>query len=186
MNKVILIGRLTKDPEVRNTQGQTAYCNFTIAVDRRFKDQNGQRTADFINFIAWRQTATFLGSYFRKGSKVAVVGSIQTRTYDDNQGQKRYVTEVVVDEVEFADSSNSAQRDQAPNNNYSAPQPQQQPQQTYQAPVQNQAPVAPAPAPAPAPAAAPQAPQAPTTQIEPTVDPSFEIMDDNGELPFDV
>ncbi|HPG64303.1 MAG TPA: single-stranded DNA-binding protein [Saccharofermentans sp.] len=101
MNKVILIGRLTKDPEVKNTSSQVQFCNFTIAVDRRFKDANGQRQADFINCVAWRQTASFIGSYFRKGSKVAVVGSLQSRSYDDQSGQKRYVTEVVVDEVEF-------------------------------------------------------------------------------------
>lgn len=104
MNKVILIGRLTKDPEVKNTSSQVQFCNFTIAVDRRFKDANGQRQADFINCVAWRQTAAFIGSYFRKGSKVAVVGSLQSRSYDDQSGQKRYVTEVVVDEVEFMDS----------------------------------------------------------------------------------
>jgi len=106
MNKVIFIGRLTKDPEVKNTSSQVQFCNFTIAVDRRFKDANGQRQADFINCVAWRQTASFIGSYFRKGSKVAVVGSLQSRSYDDQSGQKRYVTEVVVDEVEFMDSKN--------------------------------------------------------------------------------
>lgn len=108
MNKVILIGRLTKDPEVKNTSSQVQFCNFTIAVDRRFKDANGQRQADFINCVAWRQTAAFIGSYFRKGSKVAVVGSLQSRSYDDQSGQKRYVTEVVVDEVEFMDSKNDS------------------------------------------------------------------------------
>ena len=108
MNKVILIGRLTKDPEVKNTSSQVQFCNFTIAVDRRFKDANGQRQADFINCVAWRQTASFIGSYFRKGSKVAVVGSLQSRSYDDQSGQKRYVTEVVVDEIEFMDSKNDS------------------------------------------------------------------------------
>lgn len=108
MNKVIFIGRLTKDPEVKNTSSQVQFCNFTIAVDRRFKDANGQRQADFINCVAWRQTAAFIGSYFRKGSKVAVIGSLQSRSYDDQSGQKRYVTEVVVDEVEFMDSKNDS------------------------------------------------------------------------------
>ena len=108
MNKVILIGRLTKDPEVKNTSSQVLFCNFTIAVDRRFKDNNGQRQADFINCVAWRQTASFIGSYFRKGSKVAVVGSLQSRSYEDQSGQKRYVTEVVVDEIEFMDSKNDS------------------------------------------------------------------------------
>lgn len=104
MNKVILIGRLTKDPEIKNTSSQVPLCNFTIAVDRRFKDQSGQRQSDFISCVAWRQTATFISSYFHKGNKIAVVGSIQTRSYDDNQGQKRYVTEVLVDEAEFVES----------------------------------------------------------------------------------
>lgn len=108
MNKVILIGRLTKDPEVKNTSSQVQFCNLTIAVDRRFKDNNGQRQADFINCVAWRQTASFIGSYFRKGSKVAVVGSLQSRSYEDQSGQKRYVTEVVVDEIEFMDSKNDS------------------------------------------------------------------------------
>ncbi|MBO7452728.1 MAG: single-stranded DNA-binding protein [Clostridiales bacterium] len=159
MNKVILIGRLAKDPEVRNTSNQTAVCSFTIAVDRRFKDGNGQRQADFINCVAWRQTATFIGNYFRKGSKIAVTGSIQTRTYDDNQGQKRYVTEVVVDEAEFCESSASGNGSRET--------------------------VAAAPASAPAPSQA--APEAPKTPI-PSVDTSiFEEKDDeDGDLPFDV
>lgn len=158
MNKVILIGRLTKDPEVRNTSNQTAFCNFSIAVDRRFKDNNGQRQADFINCVAWRQTASFIGSYFRKGSKIAIVGSLQTRTYDDNQGQKRYVTEVVVEEAEFADSANSGSRESAP--------------------------VAQAPAPAPSSAPVPEAPKAPAAPIDVSI---YEEKDDgNGELPFDI
>ncbi|MBO4242989.1 MAG: single-stranded DNA-binding protein [Clostridiales bacterium] len=106
MNKVMLVGRLTKDPELKNTSSQVQFCNFTIAVDRRFKDANGQRQADFINCVAWRQTASFIGSYFRKGSRIGIVGSIQSRSFDDNSGQKRYVTEVVVDEAEFVESGN--------------------------------------------------------------------------------
>jgi len=104
MNKWIGIGRLTKDPELKMTQNQTNFCNFIIAVDRRFKDANGQRQADFIACVAWRQTAEFVAKYFKKGSKIAVVGSIQTRTYEDQNGQKRLVTEVIVDEAEFVES----------------------------------------------------------------------------------
>lgn len=107
MNKVILVGRLTKDPELKNTASQIPFCNFTVAVDRKFKDQSGQKQADFINCVAWRQTASFIGSYFHKGSKIGIVGSIQSRTYDDSNGQKKYVTEVLVDEAEFIDSANS-------------------------------------------------------------------------------
>lgn len=109
MNKVELIGRLTKEPEIKLTSNQTQYCNFTIAVDRRFKDANGQRQADFINCVAWKQTAVFIQKYFHKGNKIGVVGSIQTRSYDDQNGQKKFVTEVIVDEVEFVESQQSAQ-----------------------------------------------------------------------------
>ena len=105
MNKVILMGRLTKEPEVKNTANGTAVAKFTLAVDRRFKDANGQKQTDFISCLAWRQTATFISSYFHKGSKIAITGSIQTRSYDDKDGKKVYVTEVVVDEAEFAESS---------------------------------------------------------------------------------
>jgi single-strand DNA-binding protein len=107
MNKVELIGRLTKDPEIRTTANQVAFCNFTLAVDRSFKDSNGQRQADFINCVAWRQTATFIQKYFRKGNRLAVIGSIQTRSYEDKNGQKVFVTEVVADEAEFVESQST-------------------------------------------------------------------------------
>ena len=107
MNRTIIIGRLTKDPEVKYTQNQLPFCNFIIAVDRRFKDANGQRQADFIACVAWRATADFIGKYFRKGSKIAVVGSIQTRSYEDQEGKKHLVTEVVVDEAEFVESKSN-------------------------------------------------------------------------------
>ena len=113
MNKVQLVGRLTKDPEVKNTSNQIPFCSFTLAVDRRFKDQNGQRQADFINCVAWRQTASFIGSYFHKGSRIGVCGSIQTRTYDDNNGQKVYITEVIVEEAEFVESQNNQTQNQS-------------------------------------------------------------------------
>ena len=104
MNKVILMGRLTKDPEVRYTQGNnTAVCSFSLAVNRRFK-QEGQPDADFINVVAWAKTAEFVSKYFAKGQQVAVVGKIQTRNYDDKEGKKIFVTEVVAEEVYFADS----------------------------------------------------------------------------------
>lgn len=107
MNKVQLIGRLTKDVERRVTQSQVSTVNFTVAVDRRFKDSNGNKQADFINCVAWRQTADFIANYFKKGMRIGVCGSIQTRTYDDENGQKVYVTEVLVDEAEFVDSKQS-------------------------------------------------------------------------------
>lgn len=114
MNKVELIGRLTKEPEIKLTSNQTQFCNFTIAVDRRFKDANGQRQADFINCVAWKNTAVFIQKYFHKGNKIGVVGSIQTRSFDDQNGQKRFVTEVIVDEAEFVESQPSAQPAPAP------------------------------------------------------------------------
>lgn len=106
MNKVELIGRLTNDVELKATSNEVAFCNFTLAVDRRFKDASGQRQTDFINCTAWRQTATFIAGHFKKGDRVAICGSIQTRTYDDN-GTKRMAVEVIADEAEFVDSNNS-------------------------------------------------------------------------------
>lgn len=106
MNKVILVGRITKDPEAKLTTNQTQFCNFTIAVDRRFKDENGNRPADFISCVAWQKTAAFIQKYFRKGNKIGIVGSIQTRSYEDKNGQKRFITEVVVDEAEFVENNN--------------------------------------------------------------------------------
>lgn len=105
MNKVELVGRLTKDPEIRLTSNQTQFCGFTLAVDRRFKDSNGERQADFINCIAWKERAVFIQKYFHKGSRIGICGSIQTRTYDDNDGKKVFVTEVLVDEAEFVESA---------------------------------------------------------------------------------
>ena len=107
MNKVMLIGRMTKDAELKRTQNGTEFCNFIIAVDRRFKDANGQRQADFIACVAWKTTAQFIAKYFKKGNKIAVVGSIQTRKYEDQNGQTHLVTEVVVEEAEFVESKNS-------------------------------------------------------------------------------
>ena len=114
MNKVILIGRLTKDPEIKLTQNQTKLCQFTIAVDRRFKDKDGNRQADFINCLAWKQTADFIQKYFHKGNKIGVTGSIQVRSYANKDGQTVYVTEVVVDEAEFVESSNKSGSAQEP------------------------------------------------------------------------
>jgi single-strand DNA-binding protein len=103
MNKVILIGRLTKDPELRYTANNTAQVSFNIAVDRRMK-QEGQPSADFINTIAWSKTAEFVNNYFKKGNKIGVCGRIQTRTWDDADNKKHYVTEVVAEEAYFVES----------------------------------------------------------------------------------
>ena len=108
MNKVVLIGRLTKDPELRYTSSNIATATFSLAVDRTFTNQNGEREADFINIVVWRNQAENVKKLLTKGSQVAVEGRIQTRSYDDQNGQKRYVTEVVADRVEFIGSKGSS------------------------------------------------------------------------------
>lgn len=107
LNKVVLCGRLTADPELKQTQNGIAVVSFTLAVNRRFTrgaDGQGNSQADFINCVAWRQTAEFISRYFKKGSSLCLTGSIQTRTWTDTTGAKRYATEVVVDEAMFVDS----------------------------------------------------------------------------------
>lgn len=105
MNKVVLMGRLTRDPEVRYTQtNNTLVASFSLAVNRRFARQGEERQADFINIVAWSKTGEFCSKYFKKGQQVGVIGRLQTRTWDDEQGQKHYVTEVVAEEAYFADS----------------------------------------------------------------------------------
>ena len=101
MNKVILIGRLTRDIELRYTQKGTARATFTLAVDRRFKNQDGEKETDFINCVIWDKQAENAAKYVGKGSQVGVVGRIQTRSYEAKDGHKVYVTEVVVEEIEF-------------------------------------------------------------------------------------
>jgi len=101
MNKVILIGNLVANPEFRQTGSGTSVCTFRLAVQRRFANAQGVREADFINIVAWRQLADLCSRFLTKGRKCAVVGSLQTRSYDAQDGTKRYVTEVVADEVEF-------------------------------------------------------------------------------------
>ena len=108
MNKVVLIGRLTRDPELRYTGSNTPVATFSLAVNRNFQNQNGEREADFINIVVWRKQAENCKNFLTQGSQVAVEGRIQTRTYDDQNGQKRYVTEVVADNVEFLGSKASS------------------------------------------------------------------------------
>ena len=114
MNKVILIGRLTKDPEVRYSQGEnsTAIARYSLAVDRKFK-QEGGATADFINCVVFGKGAEFAEKYLRKGTKIAIVGRIQTGSYTNKDGQKVYTTDVVVEEQEFAESK-ASQSESAP------------------------------------------------------------------------
>ena len=112
MNKVILMGRLTRDPEIRYSQGEnsTAIARFTLAVDRRFKRQNDDQTADFINCVAFGKTAEFAERYLHQGTKVVGCGRIQTGSYTNKDGQRVYTTDVVLDEVEFAESKNASQQ----------------------------------------------------------------------------
>lgn len=107
MNKAILMGRLTKDPELKyTTTSNIPVCTFSLAINRRFA-KDGQQQADFINIVAWRSTAEFCAKWFKKGKQVAVIGSIQTRNWDDTEGKRHYATEVVADEVYFADSKSA-------------------------------------------------------------------------------
>ncbi len=101
MNKVTLIGRLTRDPELRYTGNQTAVATFSLAVNRNFTGQNGEREADFINIVVWRKQAENVKNYLTQGSQVAIDGRIQTRNYDGEDGKKRYITEIIADNVEF-------------------------------------------------------------------------------------
>lgn len=101
---MILVGRLTKDPELRSTASGIPVCNFTVACDRRYQKQDEERQADFINCIAWQKSAESIAQYFSKGHRIALGGSIQTRSWTDNEGKTRYATEVVVEQWEFAQS----------------------------------------------------------------------------------
>ena len=115
-NKVILIGNMTADPELKQTQGGLSVSSFSIAVNRRFKNE-GQQDCDFITIVAWRQQAEFVCRYFKKGQPILICGQIQTRAWTDNQGQKRYATEVVADEVFFvANNSSNESKPQQPSN----------------------------------------------------------------------
>ncbi len=101
MNKVILVGNLTRDPELAQTPSGISVCKFSIAVNRDYTNANGERDADFINIVTWRNLADNCAKYLVKGSKVAVCGSLQTSSYEDRNGEKRYRTDVVADNVEF-------------------------------------------------------------------------------------
>ena len=121
MNKVVLVGRLTKDPELRYTQSNIAAATFTLAVNRNYKNANGGYDADFIPVVVWRGLAEMLSKRLKKGSRVCISGRIQTRSYDGNDGQKRYVTEVVANEVFFAESKRNS------DSTYTSPSPFTQP-----------------------------------------------------------
>lgn len=114
LNRIILIGRLTRDPELRYTPAGVAVTQFTLAVDRNFTGQNGEREADFIPVVTWRQLAETCANYLRKGRLTAVEGRIQVRNYENNEGKRVYVTEVIADNVRFLESSQNREGGNAP------------------------------------------------------------------------
>lgn len=126
MNTAILIGRLTKDPELRFTPNGRAVANFTLAVDRPFTNQQGEREADFIPIVVWGKTAENCATYIGKGSQVAIDGRIQVRTYDDKDGQRRWMTEVIANSVQFLDSKGKRDSNQDYNQNQNQNQNQSQ------------------------------------------------------------
>lgn len=119
MNKVVIIGRFTRDPEIKYTTGEnaTATARFSLAVNRRFKNKEGNYDADFINCVAFGKTAEFIEKYFTKGMAIGITGRIQTGSYTNKEGQKVYTTDVVVEETEFVESKNKGTSDNVPNNN---------------------------------------------------------------------
>lgn len=136
MNRVVLAGRLTKDPELRYTPNGIAVANFTIAINRPFRNQQGEQEADFINCVTWRKQAENLANYMRKGSLIGVDGRVQTRSYDNQEGRRVFVTEVLAESITFLESRGSSQQRSdmggfTQNDSYqpqeSAPQPQSQP-----------------------------------------------------------
>ncbi|HEQ0955953.1 TPA: single-stranded DNA-binding protein [Streptococcus pyogenes] len=110
INNIVLVGRMTKDAELRYTASQVAVATFTLAVNRRFKEQNGEREADFINCVIWRQSAENLANWAKKGALIGVTGRIQTRNYENQQEQRVYVTEVVAESFQMLESRNSQQQ----------------------------------------------------------------------------
>lgn len=135
INNTVLVGRLTKDPDLRYSQSGNAVATFTLAVNRNFTNQSGEREADFINCVIWRKSAEHLANYARKGSLIGITGRIQTRNYDNQQGQRVYVTEVVADNFQLLekrkdDNGGSYQNNQQGNynqNNYNGAQKQSSP-----------------------------------------------------------
>lgn len=121
LNRIILMGRLVADPELKTTSGGLSVAGFRMAVDRNYQPKEGEKQVDFIPCVAWRQTAEFIANYFGKGRMIAVEGSLQSRSYEDKDGHKRTAYEVLVDHAYFADSKPQEERQQAP---AAAPQPQ--------------------------------------------------------------
>ena len=127
MNKVIIIGYLAADPEFNSTQSGVSRCTFRVAVQRRFANAQGQRESDFFNCVAWRNQADFISRFFAKGSRIALEGTLQNRSYDAQDGSKRYITEIIVENAEFCKSKGAAPEGQAqPPRQASKPEPNRQ------------------------------------------------------------
>lgn len=141
LNVVALVGRLTRDPELKYTASNTAVCSFTVAVERSYKSESGERQSDFINCSAWRQTAEFICKYFQKGSLIALNGELQTRKYTDKDGVNRTSTEVQVNNVSFCDSKKGSDAAQVAQNEQPAPIPAQPVYAPSAAPAAMQQPV---------------------------------------------
>lgn len=136
LNVVILMGRLTAEPELKHTQSGLAFVRFSVAVDRGFKNNNGEQQTDFISCVSWDKQAEFIEKYFHKGDMIAIEGSIKTGSYTDQNGQKRYTTDVSVNRVSFTGSKRESGNYGANNNNYNnAPQQQAPQQNNYNAPA---------------------------------------------------
>ena len=169
LNKIFLMGRLVADPELRHTQNGVAVATFRLAVDRDFKDrETGERKADFINVVAWRQTAEFVSRFFTKGRMAVVEGKLQVREYTDRDGNRRYATEVVADNLYFGDSRRDGEGGYG-RSGYDAP-----PAGSYAPPAGGYS--------QPAGSYAPQTGGAYSTA--PAVDQFADLTDDDGELPF--
>ncbi|MCB2572608.1 single-stranded DNA-binding protein, partial [Listeria monocytogenes] len=117
MNRVVLVGRLTKDPDLRYTPAGAAVATFTLAVNRPFTNQQGEREADFINCVVWRKPAENVANFLKKGSMAGVDGRVQTRNYEGNDGKRVYVTEIVAESVQFLEPKQNAVEGSTPNNN---------------------------------------------------------------------
>lgn len=139
MNRVILVGRLTKDPELRYTNNDIPVVQFTVAVNRPFQSRGGEKQADFINCVAWRNQAENLAKFMRKGSLIGVEGMIQTRSFDDQNGMRRFVTEVVCDNITFLEPK-SARQDFPPFpdiNQYAVPSNREKPREEHKDPFED-------------------------------------------------
>lgn len=126
MNRVVIVGRLTRDPDLRYTSNGVAVANFNVAVNRPFKNQNGEQEADFIQCVTWRKQAENLANYMKKGSQIGVDGRVQTRSYDAQDGKKVFVTEILAESIQFLESKSTS------NNSSNAQQPKQEQPQSFE------------------------------------------------------